>query len=1020
MVFPAQHVHESDRLRALRAYDVLDTPGEQAFDDVVALAAHVCKVPIALVSLVDADRQGFKAKVGLSLSQCARSLSFCGHAILRPDLFVVPDASADDRFADNPLVTGDPHIRFYAGTPLAGADGHAIGTLCVIDRVPRELEPGQAEALRALGRQVVRLLEERRTAADLRHQHVLLRGLVDTIPHLVFWKDRTSTYLGCNRAFAAAAGLASPADVVGKTDYDLPWTREEADSYRAFDQRLMADRTPLLDIEETQLKADGSRTHVLTSKLPLLDAGGDVTGILGIYSDVTARRLAEDRFRTVFQSAGVGIALVDAAGRIVTPNRAFQAMLGYGDDLAGVRFADVTHPADLAADLDLFGQLLAGGRTTYQMEKRYVAKDGRVVWANLSVSGLADVGAAGPVAVALIQDVTERKLAEEALTASERFARSTVDALTAHIAILDADGTILAVNRAWEEFAAANAAGQAGTTALADPFGVGANYLAVCDSASGSCGSEAPAVAAGIRAVLGGEQDVFSLEYPCHSPAEQRWFQVRVSRFAGDGPTRVVVAHEDVTTRRVAEDRARHDALHDALTGLPNRLLFHDRVGRCLERAKREPGYHFAVLFLDLDRFKVVNDSLGHAAGDKLLTTVAARLSGCLRRADSVEGPHGGTPHGGGGDGSDGTGQGPAVIARMGGDEFTVLLDGLREPSDAARVAARILSAVCRPVEFAGQEIATTASVGIVVGGPHYASHEEVLRDADVAMYKAKTAGKNRYALFDDALHAAAVSRLRLETDLRGAIGRGELLLHYQPIVSLATRELVGFEALVRWRRGGRLVSPADFIPVAEETGLIVPIGRWVLAEACRQMAAWRAAHPGRPPVSVSVNVSRKELGDPDLVPHLNRVLAETAMDPALLKLEITESLVMDDGQAARAVLRRLKDAGVKLSLDDFGTGYSSLSCLHTFPIDELKIDRSFILNMGGRRDAVAVIQAVVSLAHHLGMKVVAEGLESAEHVALLQALDCDCGQGYLFSKPLAAAAAEVVLGAGINVAVAA
>ncbi len=313
----------------------------------------------------------------------------------------------------------------------------------------------------------------------------------------------------------------------------------------------------------------------------------------------------------------------------------------------------------------------------------------------------------------------------------------------------------------------------------------------------------------GIRAVLRGERDSFQLEYAAHSPTRQRWFVAHVSRFSGEGPTRIVVAHEDVTDRRVAEDRLRHDSLHDALTGLPNRLLFRDRVGRCLERAKRDPSYHFAVLYLDLDRFKIVNDSLGHAAGDTLLTTVAARLLSCVRSADSVLCPSL-VQH-------DANAQ--PVVARMGGDEFTVLLDGLRDSRDAVIAAERILSAVCRPVEFAGQEIATTVSIGIVVGGPHYASDAEVLRDADVAMYKAKGAGKNQYVIFDESLHAEAVARLRLESDLRRAVERDELVMRYQPILSLQTRELIGFEALLRWHRDGRLVDPLEFIPSPRRPG---------------------------------------------------------------------------------------------------------------------------------------------------------------------------------------------------------
>ena len=443
-----------------------------------------------------------------------------------------------------------------------------------------------------------------------------------------------------------------------------------------------------------------------------------------------------------------------------------------------------------------------------------------------------------------------------------------------------------------------------------------------------------------------------------------------------------------------ASERLAHQAHHDALTGLPNRMLFHDRVERCLARAHRAPDSIFAILFLDLDRFKLINDSLGHAAGDKLLTTVAERLRSCLRAADSLSRQNPADPH-------------EPTVARMGGDEFTLLLDGLIRPEDAIRVAERILNALSLPLFFDGCEIATTASIGIVVGDGKYASAKELMRDADTAMYRAKSLGRNRFALFDSALHERAVVRLRLETDLRRALERNELVLHYQPIVSLETRELAGFEALLRWMRDGKMVGPADFIPIAEETGLIVPIGRWVLEEACRQLAQWRASHPALPHFSVSVNLSRKQFGDSELTSHLERVLQSTNIDASSIKLEITESVVMDDGDAAKLVLERITQLGVKLSMDDFGTGYSSLSCLHKFPLDELKVDRAFVQDISARRDVAAVVHAVVELAHHLGINVVAEGLETPEQVAFLQGLDCDYGQGYLFAKPLSASAAE-------------
>ena len=738
---------EPARLAALLDCDLLDTPAEAAFDDLAKLAASITGAPVSLVSLVDADRQWFKAHVGTDLVQTPRDMAFCGYTILSPDgVTVVEDATADPRFADNPLVLSAPHVRFYAGAPLVTPDGQALGSLCVLDTAPRQLSPQQVESLQMLGRQVVGQIRLRRAAA--------------------------------------------------------------------------------------------------------------------------------------------------------------------------------------------------------------------------------------------------------AVAASDRFARATIDALPARVAVVDEGGRLLADNRAWRA---------AGTSASDDPMGIG--HL------PGVSESDAAAVAAGVRDVLAGRRTGFGLEY-AHAGrcvAGERWSLVRVSRFDDDhGRARAVVCHEDVTDRHAAADRLRHEARHDPLTGLPNRLQFAEQVDRSLALARRH-GHGFAVLLVDLDRFKIINDSLGHAAGDWLLTTIATRITESVRPSDyvangsAIEGPAP-TPSGGG-----------STVARMGGDEFTVLLEQLSGPADAARVAERVRAAIAKPVDFDGHELTTTASIGIVtcVGVcVDYAGAKELLRDADAAMYRAKAAGKDRYVVFDQTMHAEVVARMTVEADLRRAVGRGELELHYQPIVTLGPggtdAGTVGFEALVRWRRDGKLVSPAEFIPVAEDTGLIVPIGAWVLRRACRQLADWRASGGPMAELYVTVNVSRKQLADPAFVGVVQDVLRETGLPPAAVGLEITESAIMDDPATAERTLLALKrDAGVRLSVDDFGTGYSSLSCLQRFPIDLLKIDRSFVRNVAGDRRDAAVMRTIVSLAHDLDMRVVAEGIEQPEQAAFLSAARCDLTQGYLFSRPLTADAAE-------------
>jgi diguanylate cyclase (GGDEF)-like protein len=427
-----------------------------------------------------------------------------------------------------------------------------------------------------------------------------------------------------------------------------------------------------------------------------------------------------------------------------------------------------------------------------------------------------------------------------------------------------------------------------------------------------------------------------------------------------------------------------HQALHDSLTGLPNRVLFRDRIQRCIERRRRSEHYHFAVLFLDLDRFKMVNDSLGHAAGDRLLRNVSTNISACLRGTDTVC--------------RDGV---AATLARMGGDEFTVLLDDLASPGDAAVVAQRIIDVIAQPFHIAGQEVRVTASVGIALGTSSEVTPDDLLRDADAAMYHAKSSGKARFAIFDAVIHNGVVRRMKMEADLRYALARNELRLVYQPIVHLESRKLAGFEALLRWERDGKLIAPSEFIPIAEDVGLIVSIGEWVIERACTQLKDWQRDHPELADLSMSINLSRRQLTDNTFVDRVQRAFQKTGVNPHNINLEITETMVMQEGAGTSERLAELRAMGVHIQMDDFGTGYSSLSHLHKIPLDAIKIDRSFVASVGCRRDCVAVLQAMVTLAHDLNMKVIAEGLEEPEQVVLLQVINCDLGQGFFFAKPL-------------------
>jgi PAS domain S-box-containing protein len=454
---------------------------------------------------------------------------------------------------------------------------------------------------------------------------------------------------------------------------------------------------------------------------------------------------------------------------------------------------------------------------------------------------------------------------------------------------------------------------------------------------------------------------------------------------------KLVIVNRDITERKRAEEMLVHNAFHDGLTNLPNRALFLDRLQHALTLSKKHANYKFAVLLIDIDEFKIVNDSLGHSAGDELLIAIGQRLTESVRRADTVSRPRiSGVPE-----------RTDDTLARLGGDEFTVLLDDIRDPIEAVRVAERIQAELATPFKVNEQEVVISASMGIASSATPHTRAEELLRDADIAMYRAKRTGRARCEVFDTAMHSNAVKRLRLETDLRRALEQGEFRVHYQPIVSLNTGKIIGFESLARWQRPEGLASPAEFIPVAEETGIIIPMNRQLLREACEQVQAWQAQFPATPPLSLSVNVTPREFAQQDLADEIGKILTATGFEPGNLHLEIVETIAMGDAEKSSRALDRLKALGAHLSIDDFGTGYSSLSRLRRIPVDTLKIDRAFISNMDTDLENREIVRVIVMLAHNLGLKVVAEGAETARHVEELKQLDCELAQGYFFSRPV-------------------
>jgi diguanylate cyclase (GGDEF)-like protein/PAS domain S-box-containing protein len=484
---------------------------------------------------------------------------------------------------------------------------------------------------------------------------------------------------------------------------------------------------------------------------------------------------------------------------------------------------------------------------------------------------------------------------------------------------------------------------------------------------------------------IDGRAPYFECEYRIrHKDDSYRWVIARgiAVRDSEDHATRMAGSQTDITTRKQAEEQLVYDAFHDALTGLPNRALFMDRIEHVIASAKRHPAYLYAVLFIDLDRFKVINDSMGHNIGDRLLIAISGRLKSCLRPGDTV--------------------------ARLGGDEFAILLEDISDTTDAEDIARRIEGALAAPHTIDGHEIYSFQSIGVALRSERYEWPEQILRDADIAMYQAKSGGGARHEFFDTAMHASIIDRLQLEADLRIAVEHQQgFVLHYQPIMDLSNRTMIGFEALVRWQHPVQnVICPLEFIPLAEETGMIIPLSEWILREACHQLRLWQVMYPADPPLRMSVNVSRKVLLHQGFVELVAEILRSAELNPGSLALEITENVMMENTSAALDAMTKLQAMGVHIHLDDFGTGYSSLSYLHTFPVNALKIDRSFIAKLTGSENR-EIVRTIITLARNLKLDVIAEGVELDQHLNAIKDMHCQYGQGYIFAKPMVAADVE-------------
>ena len=846
--------------------------------------------------------------------------------------------------------TGNEHIG--AEAMKNGLDDYVVKTPEHFARLPGAV---QHALERAAARSATRRAEER------------YRSLFEHVPVGLYRITADGQILDANLTLATMVGCPDIQTLLTHNAQDFFISPQ---NYHTWQTELEAHER-VMDFEGPGRKLNGAITWVRNSARVVRNHLGEVLYYEGAIEDITAQTQAAQQMRklsSAIEQTADSVLITDHQGIIEYVNPAFEICTGYSSAEVLGRKPSIVKSGrqDQAFYRELWERIQNGESFRGVFVNR--RKDGSLFHEEKTITPLRDGHGRITHFVSTGKDISERIHAEESVRASEEHLRTIIDTEPECIKLLTADGRLIDMNAAGLAMIEADGLDQV--------VGKSMTRLLLPEHRD--------AFIALNQAVFRGEKGMLIFEIE-GLKGTRRWLETHaVPMITRTGETVLLGITRDITDRKTVEERLSYLVHHDELTGLPNRTLFNDRLNQAIIDAERHDRL-VAVIFLDLDRFKNINDTLGHEVGDFLLQGVAERLLGAVRRGDTV--------------------------ARLSGDEFAIVLADLAHTDDAARIAQKILEALAKPLPIDGRDLFASASLGVTLYPLDTRDSQELLRNADIAMYRAKEHGRNNYQFYTAEMTSKAFEHMRIEDALRRALEHDEFTLHYQPIVSATTGGLIGFEALIRWQTGDKgLVPPLQFIPIAEETGLIIPIGEWVLQNACAQLARWHAQ--GRPDLRMSVNLSVRQFRNLNLVATVGRALAAAGLDPAHLELEITESIMVEE-QVVINTLRELSALGVNFSIDDFGTGYSSLSYLKRLPIDTLKIDRSFVTDIPGDTDNAAIAQAIIAMAHSLGMRVVAEGVESLAQQHFLQQHGCDAMQGYYFSKPLPAGELDLVVAAG-------